>query len=154
MKLADLWCSDSFKDLASEGYNPVLLHEVVKPFLENLHQEYIIYREKNVSLAKLSDVDITKKRFGARAEVECMISQITPRYPKEWDFGCTWEWFRLSGSWLAASPYVGFQVMVDADLVAKVQWCMNKGDLEQAMKLIVERESEGNNMQEKMRPVV
>ena len=83
-----------------------------------------------------------------------MISQITPEYPKEWDFGCTWKWFHLSGSWLAASPYVGFQVMVAADLVAKVHWCVNKGALGQAMKLIVGRESEGKNMQEKMRSVV
>ena len=75
MKLADLWSRRSLQDL--RGDNPELLHQVVKPFLQNLHQDLIIYREKNIVLAKLSEIDIPGQRFGARAEVECMICHMS-----------------------------------------------------------------------------
>lgn len=155
MKLLDLWSNNSYESLAAgEGRNPWLLRELVQPYLENLYQDLIVYHEKNIVLTRLSEINFTEKRFGASAKVEYMIRQMTGRYPEEWSFGCTWELYSLSGSYLAASPYVGFRLILDADVVAKVHWCMKKGDQEQAMKLIVERDEEGWKQHERMRASV
>lgn len=152
MKLLDLWSNNSYEGLAGgEGHNPVLLSDLVKPYLENLYQDLVIYHEKNIVITRLSEIDFTERRFGASAKVEEMILLLTGAHSEEWSFGCTWEWYHLSGSYLVANPYVGYRIMLDADIVAKVHWCMQKGDQEQAMKLIAERDEEGRKQQERMR---
>ena len=139
--LANLW--DQHGDLLNGENNPQELFQLVKPYLDNLYDNTIIYHERHIYVAKLKDIVLDEKGFGANAENVGMIRQLTKKFFDQWSFNCTWELYRLHGSWLMASPYIGYRLMIDHDLVAQILWCLKKDDLHQALALSKTREREG-----------
>ena len=114
-----------------------LRYTMFAPFFQNLFDNKVIYHERFIVIARLKDIEITPKGFGAKAIPLLSIKQIEPPYDvldEPWHFGGPWDWMRLIGNAINM-PYAGWTIWPEYDRVKKVEEAVIKNDFKTALSL-------------------
>jgi len=114
-----------------------LRYKLFAPFLQNLYEDKIVYYERFIVIARLEDVEITPKRFGATAIPLLSVRRIEPPYKVDdepWQFGGPWADMRLIKNSINML-YAGWSIWPEYDRVKAVEEAIKSDDFEYALSL-------------------
>lgn len=111
------------------------------PYLKNLHGKKVIYRERIAGIACAFNPVISNDGFSC---------ELVPLYLIEkkrgwmnstvWTVPITiysaWSCLRLEGSRFSSSPYSGWSLWPEQDLVQEVEFLLNEGSKKEALELL------------------
>ena len=114
-----------------------LRYKLFAPFFLNLFESKVVYSEKFIVIARLEDMEITPKRFGATAIPLLSVKRIEPPYKVDdepWHFGGSWDMMRLIRNSINML-YAGWTIWPEYDRVKAVEEAVKKNDYEYALSL-------------------
>ena len=106
-------------------------YEIFSPFLKNLHENKIVYRERIFGIVKVEDMIITPEQFHAKAIPYLLLERDYvhegmqlgfDRYffrLENWNFGAKWEFVRLLDKGLGT--YGMWKIWCDPEIVKKTE---------------------------------
>ncbi len=137
MKLNDLFTKYPARALQACDGDPAFRRLVWAPFLENLHESKVIYRERFVCLARIDDLQITD--LGIKGIIVPLnYIHLPTRFHlsfKTWHFGGTWAHMTQGNGYLS-QPYAGWAIWPEAERVRAIETLLSRDDAEGALELI------------------
>jgi hypothetical protein len=106
---------------------------------KKLYENKVVYHERFSCIIKLEDIKITEERFEATAVPFLQIingsKRLDKTYPdKPWEFGGIWKMIKTEENCLF-SPYGGWSIWFEPELVKKVENLVLDGKYNEALKL-------------------
>jgi hypothetical protein len=114
-----------------------LRYKLFAPFFQNLFENKVVYYERFIVIVRLEDVEITPKKFGAKAIPLLSVERIKPPYmvlEEPWTFAGRWDWMTLIKNSINV-PYVGWTIWPEHNRVKAVEEAVMKNDFETALSL-------------------
>lgn len=117
-------------------------------WLDNLHENKIIYRERFIILAELENIELDYYKFSANLKPISFVyiprrltlkrnqHKIQETLNRSWEIGFNLEFFQLNNKQQKVSSYSSFTMWTDPSLVQKAEFLVNNGKLQEAMNLI------------------
>lgn len=113
---------------------------------QNLYEDKIIYKEKNIGIVRLKDIVITSESFEATA-IAVYVIERDAEYDKyffrkpQWSFSARWSSMRLSGEKLNV-PYAGWTIWIEPETVKTVEELTLKKKFREALNLTLYKKDE------------
>jgi hypothetical protein len=115
-----------------------LRYKIFAPVLSDLFEDKVVYCEKFICVAQLSDIKITKEGFSATAvtvipmERDGLMRFRTPE--EDWDFSSSWDYMRLCLNSIHV-PYAGWRIWPERERVREVIALLAEGKMGEALDL-------------------
>lgn len=139
MTLSDLRARYAQDEVSNDLDDPALRRELFTPFLTNLHEGKVIYRERFICIVNMHEVETSTERFNALAEPILPVGMTGPFQAliptRRWNFGASWAGVCLGPSSFYA-PYGGWTIWPEPEIVKEVERLILADHSQAALKLI------------------
>lgn len=120
----------------------------LQSWLNNLHENKIIYRESFIFLAELENIELDYYKFSVNLKPISFVyiprrltlkrnqHRIKETLNRTWEIGFSLEFFQLNDKQQKVSSYSSFTMWTDPILVQKIELLVKNGKLQEAMDLI------------------
>ena len=135
MTIEELKLKYSWEELSSMPGDAKLRYEIFSPFLKNLHENKMVYRESIIGIIKVEEMKITPDRFSAKA-IPYLCLETGSRFDefffrqKSWDFGAKWDFVRLLDN--GFGTYGMWKIWCDPSIVKQTEELILKKNFEEA----------------------
>jgi hypothetical protein len=127
-------------ELSSTEGDKQFRYEVLSPLFKNIYENKVVYHERVTSIIKLENIELSPDSFNATAIrlslIENEQSHIKFSRSREiWTVGANWAYLRFVGNCI--SPYSGWMMWVDPELVEKVEKLVIDKNFDEALNLTI-----------------
>ena len=119
--------------------NEAIKKEIFTELITNLYDNTVIYHERNTVIAHVETIVIDAQRFSIKVDRVITFQEIMPRMTARmklgFNFGASWSFLRYNKG--TFSPYSGWMLWIDPELVKTVIELVEEGRNEEACKLTI-----------------